>query len=187
MTTRLLPLTLAALLLAPLAHAQKDDHAHHRRAESVPHRADDAPTGLSPDDVTGLLEGAGMGLARPAELHSYPGPMHVLELADALDLTPEQRATAERLMHEVKGEARVLGAQIVERERHLDQLFADGEATAEMVDRTTAHIAVANGQLRAAHLRAHVAMRDALTPEQIAEYDRLRGHAPPKEGPRTTE
>src|SRR5690606_17695524 len=139
MTTRLLPLALAALLLAPLAHAQKHDHAHHRRAESVPHRADDAPTGLSPDDVTGLLEGAGMGLARPAEMNSYPGPMHVLELADALDLTPEQRATAERLMHEVKGEARVLGAQIVERERHLDQLFADGEATPEMVDRITSH------------------------------------------------
>lgn len=177
MTYRLTTLTLAALLLSPLAHAQKDDHAHHRRADSLPHRAGDTPTGLSPDDVNGLLEGAGMGLARPAELHSYPGPMHVLELADELALSPEQRATAERLMHEVKGEARVLGAQIVERERHLDQLFADGEATPEMVDRITSHIAVANGQLRAAHLRAHVAMRDALTPEQIATYDRLRGHA----------
>ncbi len=177
MTYRLLPLALAALLLAPLAHAQKHDPAHHRRAESVPHRAADAPTGLSADDVAGLLAGAGMGLARPAELNSYPGPMHVLELADDLALTPEQRAEAERLMHEVKSEARTLGAQIVERERHLDQLFADGEATPEMVDRITAHIAVANGQLRAAHLRAHVAMRDALTPEQIATYDRLRGHA----------
>lgn len=176
MTYRLLPLALAALLLAPLAHAQKDDHPHHRRAESVPLRADDTPTGLSADDVAGLLAGAGMGLARPAEMNSYPGPMHVLELADDLGLTPEQRTEAERLMHEVKAEARTLGAQIVERERHLDQLFAGGEATPEMVDRISAHIAVANGQLRAAHLRAHVAMRDALTPEQIVTYDRLRGH-----------
>jgi Spy/CpxP family protein refolding chaperone len=178
MIYRSLVLALAALLFAPLALAQKSDHPHHRRAESAIDRADstDAPTGLSPDDVAGLLDGHGMGLARPAEMHSYPGPMHVLQLADDLDLTAEQPTEAERLMHAVKTEARTLGAQIVERERHLDRLFADGEATPEAVNRITAHIAEAQGQLRAAHLRAHVAMRDVLTPEQIATYDRLRGH-----------
>jgi Spy/CpxP family protein refolding chaperone len=175
---RFLPLTLAVLLLAPSAPAQKSDHPHHRRADSVISRADsvDAPTGLSADEVVGLREGLGMGLARSAELHSYPGPLHVLELADALDLTAEQRATAERLRAEMLAEARPLGAQIIERERRLDNLFATGAATPEMVDRITAHIAEAQGQLRAAHLRAHVAMRDVLTPQQVAEYDRLRGY-----------
>jgi Spy/CpxP family protein refolding chaperone len=175
---RLLVIALVAFLVAPAASAQKDDHPHHRRADSLIQRADSASatTSLSPVDVAGLLEGRGMGLARPAEMNSYPGPMHVLELADDLDLTAEQRAETERLMHEVKAEARTLGAQIVERERHLDRLFADGEATPQAVDRITAHIAEASGRLRAAHLRAHVAMRDVLTPQQISTYDRLRGH-----------
>jgi Spy/CpxP family protein refolding chaperone len=176
--TKHLAFALTLLLAAPVALAQKSDHPHHRRAESLVHRADsmDAPAGLSPDDVAGLLDGRGMGLARPAELHSYPGPMHVLDLADALDLTPEQRAEAERLMRGVKAEAQALGEQIVEREHHLARLFADGEATPEAVDRITAHISETNGRLRAAHLRAHVAMRDVLTPEQIDEYDRIRGY-----------
>lgn len=171
-------LLLTALLVASPALAQKDDHPHLRRADSLIDRADslDVPTGLSPDEVVGLREGRGMGLARPAELHSYPGPLHILELADELDLTAEQRADAERLRAEMLAQARSLGEQIVERERHLDDLFATGTATPERVDRITAHIAEAKGQLRAAHLRAHVAMRDTLTPAQIADYDRLRGH-----------
>ncbi|MEP0546500.1 MAG: Spy/CpxP family protein refolding chaperone [Rhodothermales bacterium] len=173
-------LTLALLLLlaAPAALAQKHDHAQHRRADSLIDRADSAhvPTGLTPDEVAGLREGRGMGLAKAAEFHSYPGPLHVLELADALGLTDAQRAEAERLRMEMLAEARPLGASIIEREEHLDRLFADGAATPEMVDRITAHIAEAQGQLRAVHLRAHVALRAALTPEQIAEYDRLRGY-----------
>ena len=30
-----------------------------------------------------------MGLALAAELNGYPGPLHVIELADSLRLTPE--------------------------------------------------------------------------------------------------
>src|SRR6056297_1838494 len=104
-------ITLAVLLATPSVLAQKSDHPHHRRAETVIDRADslDVPTGLSADEVIGLREGRGMGLARSAELHSYPGPMHVLELADALDLSAEQRAEAERLRAEMLAEARPLG------------------------------------------------------------------------------
>jgi hypothetical protein len=50
---------------------------------------------LSAEDVDGLLTGRGLALARAAELNGYPGPMHVLEHADALGLTGEQRAVAE--------------------------------------------------------------------------------------------
>ena len=54
---------------------------------------------LSADEAAGYLEGRGLGLAKPAELNGYPGPMHVLELADALALTPAQtrQAGAQRL------------------------------------------------------------------------------------------
>jgi Spy/CpxP family protein refolding chaperone len=40
----------------------------------------------------------------------------------------------------------------------------------------TGHIAELRGKLRAAHLKAHLAMKRVLTPEQIAIYDRSRGY-----------
>ena len=46
---------------------------------------------LSDQQLSDLRAGRGMGMALPAELNGYPGPVHVLELADALGLTPEQR------------------------------------------------------------------------------------------------
>ena len=53
---------------------------------------------LSEQDVAGYESGAGMGFAKPAELNGYPGPMHVLELADRLALTNEQRAATHALL-----------------------------------------------------------------------------------------
>lgn len=167
--TRTLPLLLALAVAAPAA-AQHDPAHHGRPAAGV-------PSGLGADEAEGLLEGRGLGMARPAELHSYPGPLHVLELADALGLEAEQRATAERLRAEMLAEAVPLGRQLLEAEAHLDALFASGEATPEAVDRVTAHAGALRGRLRAAHLRAHLAMRDALTPAQVEAYDRLRGYA----------
>ena len=73
-------------------------------------------------------------------------------------------------------DARRLAAQIVAEEEALDALFADGNATLDEIDESTASIATLRGQLRAVHLRAHVAMREALTDEQAATYDRLRGY-----------
>jgi hypothetical protein len=46
---------------------------------------------LSPEDIAGLLEGEGMGMAKAAELNDYPDPVHVLALARELDLTASQR------------------------------------------------------------------------------------------------
>ena len=172
-------LTLSLLLFAlgaPLAAAQHTGHAggHHAPAASDSLRV---PTGLSASETAGLLAGAGLGLAKPAELHSYPGPLHVIELADRLALTPAQRATAEALRAEMLARAVPLGEQLVQIERHIDAAFAGGTVRAAQVERMTAHAARVRGELRAVHLTTHLGMRDALTPEQIARYDELRGYA----------
>jgi hypothetical protein len=39
---------------------------------------------LSNEEIDRYLSGDGMGLAKAAELNHYPGPRHVLELADQL-------------------------------------------------------------------------------------------------------
>lgn len=46
---------------------------------------------LSEAEVQNYLNGRGMGLAKPAELNRYPGPMHVLELAEKLQLSALQK------------------------------------------------------------------------------------------------
>lgn len=131
---------------------------------------------LPDDDVRALLAGAGMGFAKAAELNSYPGPMHALELADALGLDARQREALQALMGRHKAEARALGADVVRLERELDALFAERRATAEAVERKTAEIGAAQARLRAAHLTTHVAAAALLTQAQIERYDALRGY-----------
>ncbi|MDP1883552.1 MAG: hypothetical protein Q8K88_11820, partial [Bradyrhizobium sp.] len=71
---------------------------------------------LSEQQVADLGAGRGMGLALAAELNGYPGPSHVLELADKLDLTVEQRASVQTLLDSMKVEAVPLGAKLLEQE-----------------------------------------------------------------------
>lgn len=131
---------------------------------------------LSEADLQSLLAGEGMSLALPAELNGYPGPKHVLELADSLALTPEQRETTERLMADMLAEARDLGARIVAAEQALDQAFAGGTVTEAGLRDAVALLASLRGELRAAHLAAHVVMLDLLTSHQVQRYSELRGY-----------
>lgn len=131
---------------------------------------------LSADDIAGLRAGRGMGMAVPAELNRYPGPMHVLELAAKLDLTPEQRQEIERQFEAMRAAAMPLGDRIIAREEALEALFRSGAADAGMIDRITSEIAALYGQLRAVHLRTHLATRATLTEPQLAMYQTLRGY-----------
>jgi hypothetical protein len=131
---------------------------------------------LSDKQVADLQAGRGMGLALPAELNGYPGPVHVLELADALRLTDAQRSRAKTLFEEMKAETIPLGEQIIAEETALDRLFADQTITPAMLTAATGRIALVQGELRAAHLRYHLTMRNTLTPDQIAHYDEKRGY-----------
>ncbi len=137
---------------------------------------------LSAQDVEGYLSGQGMGLAKAAELNHYPGPKHVLALADELGLTNAQRARTERIFEKMHAEAVRLGKQILEKEGRLDALFADREADPGGTRRRVREIGALQGDLRFVHLEAHLKMTDLLTEEQVQRYDQLRGYnasAPP--------
>ena len=132
---------------------------------------------LSPDEVKQYLSGAGMGYAKPAELNRYPGPMHVLELADQLALTPEQAARTKELMDAHKVEARAIGAKRVESERAIEMLFRSGKADEAALAKSVREAAFVEGEYRIAHLETHRRMRALLSEEQVAQYVRLRGYA----------
>ena len=137
---------------------------------------------LSAVDVAAELAGEGMGLARAAELNHYPGPKHVLDMTAKLGLSGEQRGKVTAAFDEMNAEARRLGAEIVEAERALDARFARGSLEAAELDRMVSAIAVLQGKLRAAHLRAHLVTRAALTADQVARYDTLRGYGQGHDG-----
>jgi hypothetical protein len=127
-------------------------------------------------DVERLLAGEGMGFALAAELNGYPGPKHVLELSDSLELTQEQRRAIDTIRSAMLEQARDVGSELVEAERRLDRAFAQRMVTETELDGLTQRIGMLSGRLRATHLRAHLAVTRLLTPHQIATYARLRGY-----------
>lgn len=162
---------IAGLLLAATPAAAQ--HAHHVPSAGLETRPIKA---LSEQQIDDLKAGRGMGLALAAELNGYPGPMHVLELADRLALSPEQRSRTEALFVAMRAEAVAMGDEVIRREAELNRLFAE-----RTVDLTGLHAAVSEVGLRQAnlrliHLKYHLAMMDVLSPDQVARYLALRGH-----------
>ena len=131
---------------------------------------------LSESEIRDLMEARGMGLAKAAELNSYPGPLHVLELARQLDLSDAQRTATQSLYASMGDKARTLGGKIVEAERNLDQAFATGRIDPTDLRTRVSAIAVLQGELRVVHLEAHLVQRSLLTPEQVVRYNALRGY-----------
>lgn len=131
---------------------------------------------LSEEQITQLREGRGMGLSLPAELNSYPGPMHALELADALQLTADQRTRLNAIKQEMSARAIALGHEVIAAEAQLDHAFASGRADPSAVGRQLADIGRLNGELRSVHILAHMETRALLTPDQVARYDTARGY-----------
>ena len=131
---------------------------------------------LSPQEVREYLEGKGMGLAKAAELHHFPGPLHVLQLADKLQITPEQKTQTERIYAAMQVEAKTLGKVLVDKERELDRLFASGGIETIKLRSLVAEIGRLQAGVRKAHLQAHLEQKAILTPAQVAAYDELRGY-----------
>jgi hypothetical protein len=132
---------------------------------------------LSDQQIADLKAGRGMGLALAAELNGYPGPAHVLELADKLDLTADQRAKVQALFVSMKAEAVPLGTKLIDQEAALDSQFATHAITPESLKAATAEVAMTQGTLRETHLKYHLATVAILTPDQMHRYAELRGYS----------
>jgi hypothetical protein len=132
---------------------------------------------LSEQQIADLRAGRGMGLALPAELNGYPGPSHLLELADQLGLRPEQRTQIATMFANVKAEAIPLGERLIEQEVELEKQFASRTANQASLEQATASAAKLQGELRAAHLKYHLLTIPVLDKAQLDRYSELRGYA----------
>jgi Spy/CpxP family protein refolding chaperone len=177
MMMRLSLLAAFALSAAPaLAQHAHGGHAPGHAPGAYAGMQDRAIKALSAQQLADLRAGKGMTLALPAELNGYPGPLHALELAEPLNMSPAQRARTQDLFAQMQREARALGEELIAAETALDALFREKRATADAVAAATAQAAQAQGRLRQTHLRYHLAMMDVLSAEQVAAYNRLRGY-----------
>ena len=163
--------TLTLILISSSALAQ-----NHQPYAGMQQRAVKA---LSDQQVSDLKAGRGMGLALPAELNGYPGPLHVLEHSTALGLSQDQINRTKALFDAMRAEAVPIGERLIEQETTLDRLFADRKITPATLAAVTDEIGVTQAQLRQTHLKYHLTMMDVLLPEQVERYRELRGYAAP--------
>ena len=169
-------MTIAVLAIGSVAAGA---FAQHGRQHAQPYAGQQARevASLSAEELKDFAAGRGMGLAKSAELNGHPGPFHVLELAEELKLTPEQRQRVQAAFERMKAKAKALGEAYIKAERDVDQAFKSGTADAGEV---AARVAEANrllGEVRLSHLLAHVEITPVLTPEQRTRYAELRGYA----------
>ena len=169
-------LTVACLAVASLSAAAMA--AEDPLTSPYRHQAQSSLRGFSENEISELRAGTGMGLARAAELNSYPGPRHVLDAiaAGRLQANPHQVQQLQEIFDAMGNDARRVGAQILSEEEQLETAFRATTIVEPDLRARVAGIASLQGELRIIHLRAHLQSRTVLTEAQIARYDELRGY-----------
>ncbi len=132
---------------------------------------------LSPNDIGELKKGGGWGLAKAAELNGVPGPAHILEMADKIHLTNEQKNKIQKIYNDMKIQAVTLGEQLIHLEERLNAGFSDRTITQALLEKSVQEIAKVRAKLRIVHLSTHLQTPNILTSEQIKLYNKLRGYS----------
>ena len=170
-----------ATAIATTSYATPQDQVGHScpmtRSVAASTQTPPGPSALTETQVQQLLAGEGMGQATAAERNGYPGPKHVLELAEALKLTPEQHARITGAFERMRVDVQELGTLMIQAERDLFAAFESRSVRETDLERLTMRIGHLQARLRARHLKAHVESMPVLTKEQVAAYRELRGHA----------
>ena len=131
---------------------------------------------LSAKDVDDLLNGRGWGLAKAAELNGMPGPAHILEMADQINLDKDQNTAIQSMFNKMKAKAIKIGTKLVQLEKELDLMFANKSITQEILGIQLDKIAKVRSKLRQVHLETHLKTPAILTRHQIVTYNQLRGY-----------
>ena len=167
----------AAAVSTGLALAQSGHHGQHGGGANAYAAFKDRPIkALSSEQEDDLRKGRGMGLALAAEMNGYPGPMHVLQLADALKLSADQRTRFDSLFAKMRVDAVAAGEHIIKLESELNTQFVARSISAESLERLTKEIGESQGRLRATHLRYHLETVAILSSDQAAKYNTARGY-----------
>lgn len=133
--------------------------------------------GIGEDDIEGYRTGAGLGFALPAELNGYPGPRHVLDFSEELNLKSDQLEEIQDLYDEMLLQAIELGEDILQAEAELELAFREETITTDYLVIQLEFIEGLRTDLRYVHLSTHLSTITILTPHQIQQYNVIRGYA----------
>ena len=117
-----------------------------------------------------LENGQGLGMALVADRNGFPGPRHILDMKEQLQLNSDQERKAQDLFDRMHTRAVVLGKEVLAKEAALERLFSADEPDEAGVRRLLAESAA----LRWVHLSAHLEARGMVTPEQLHLYHTAR-------------
>jgi len=127
-----------------------------------------------PSDRSALENSEGSGMAAYADRNGYPGPKHILELQEKLELNDDQIKQIEAIYEEMAEKARIKGQEVIDAEVRLNELFGARAASEETVRSMSTQIGWLRGELRSIHFAAHLQASVVLTPEQTVRYTDLR-------------
>jgi Spy/CpxP family protein refolding chaperone len=165
-------IALLVILLFPMPTLAQD-HAVHSSYAGF--EAREIKT-LSDADLDDLRRGAGWGLALSAELNGVPGPSHLLELQDQIGLSADQVSAIEAIFAAMQSEAQEAGLRFIEAEAAIEAAFRAGNLEQDQLRALIETSAAARAELRYIHLVRHLDTPPLLSPEQIAQYNALRGY-----------
>jgi len=131
---------------------------------------------LSQQEISGYLNGKGLGYAKAAELNQFPGPRHVLDLAKELNLSDAQVEQSQALFNVMKMQATTLGKAFVEKEHKLNEFFANSSIDTTKLEVLLTDLGLLEAKIRFVHLNAHLKQKALLTSQQVHLYDQLRGY-----------
>lgn len=121
-----------------------------------------------------LESGQGIGMAMVADRNGYPGPRHILDTKEKLQLSPDQERKVQALFESMHARAVVLGNEVLAKEAELERLLSGGDPDEAGVRRLLAESAALRAELRWVHFSAHLEARGILTPEQLHLYHAAR-------------
>lgn len=160
-------LGLAAMCLAAVASVPAQSPPHRSPAETLHHTCVAA-------ERRAVERGEGFGMALVADRNGFPGPRHILDLRQELQLTPAQEQQVQLLYDRMHADALAVGQELLAKETELERLFASGAQDTAAAQRLVQESAALRGKLRWVHLSAHLQARALLTAEQRARYQALR-------------
>jgi len=131
---------------------------------------------LSEEDIKELSTGSGWGLAKVAELNGLPGPKHILEMKEEIELSPLQEQGIMKLFKAMNGRAVELGYVFIGLEKELNNRFATKTIDEKVLRELLEKLSKTYMELRFAHLSTHLKTPDILSKDQIEKYNRLRGY-----------
>jgi len=164
---------LIAMLFFPLSSLLAQDRSASPELSKASSEETSPIKSLSFKEYASYQNGDDMGMSKPAELNSYPSPSKALALAKELKLNDLQRKQLQAAEEALDFKAKEMGRFILQHEKKLNDLFSTGKVNEGSVIYYCNQIGLYQGELRNAHLQAHLKARRILTPDQVKKITRL--------------